>query len=330
MTRAVRAADAGDRMGAGATGPGFSTAELMVCAGARVLQDGQVAVLGLGIPQVAGALAQRTHAPALTVLNELGIMDPRPVEWGVGNADPRHWYRASVASSFLDVMGMVLHRGLVDVGFLGALEVDAYGNANATEVPRDDGEAAAEGTGPGASGPSHGPGSPADHDPDQVFPALLGRGRGHGPGSPGDAGFRSGPSGPRGVRRFGGGGGANDIASLARQTVLIVRHEKRKLVERVHHCTNPGFLTGGDARQQAGLRGGGPAWVLTDLCVFGFEPATKRMQVHSIHPGVSKEALQEHTGFALDLSHPIPITPEPTPEELRLIREVIDPHRRYT
>ncbi len=250
----------------------FSTSELMVTAGARVLRDRQVVVLGLGIPQVAGSLAQLTHAPRLTVLNEIGLVDPHPVEFGMGNADPRHWYRSAFFGGFVDVMGAILHRGLVDVGFLGALEVDRFGNANATEVPRDEG----------------------------------------------------------GVRRFGGGGGANDVASLAKATVIIIRHEPRKLVERVHHNTNPGFLSGGDARERAGLRGDGPLRVLTDKCVFGFDETTKEIAVLSVHPGVSHAELQESTGFRLEIAPDCPTTPPPTPEELRLIREVIDPERRYT
>lgn len=251
---------------------GFSASEVMVVAGARVLQDGQIAVVGLGIPQVAAGLAQLTHAPNLTLLNEIGLADPHPVEFGMGNADPRHWYRASVFSSFIDIMGMVLHRGLVDVGFLGALEVDMFGNANATQVPREGG----------------------------------------------------------GIRRFGGGGGANDIASHARATVLIVRHERRKLVERVSHITNPGFLDGGASRRNAGLRGGGPVRVLTDKCIFGSDPERGRLKLLSIHPGVSPDELRDCTGFPLEIPPDCPTTPPPTPEELRLIREVVDPDRRYT
>ena len=244
----------------------------MVAAGARELCDGELAVVGLGIPQVAAALAQMTHAPRLRVLNEIGLADPHPIEFGVGNADPRHWYGSSVFSGFVDIMGMVLHRGLVDVGFLGALEVDVFGNANATEVPR-----------------------PED-----------------------------------GVRRFGGGGGANDIASLARATILIVRHEPHKLVERVNHVTNPGFLQGGRTREATGLRGGGPRTVLTDKAVFGFDPESRRLRLQSIHPGVSHEDLRASTGFPLDIPSHVPTTPPPSDAELRLIREQIDPQRRYT
>src|SRR5712692_8958614 len=109
----------------------------MVAAGSRELKDGQVVFAGLGIPQLAVHLAQRTHAPHLRILNEIGLVDPHLIELGVGNADPRHWYGATVFSGFLDIVGMLLQRGMVDVGFLGALEVDQYGNNNSSEVPRE-------------------------------------------------------------------------------------------------------------------------------------------------------------------------------------------------
>ena len=251
--------------------PALTTSELMVAAGSRELRDGQLVFAGLGIPQLAVALAQRTHAPHLRVLNEIGLVDPHIVELGVGNADPRHWYRAAVFTSFLDIVGAVLHRGLVDVGFLGALEVDQYGNNNSSEVLRDDG----------------------------------------------------------GIRRFGGGGGANDIASHAKYTIIITRHERRKLVERLVHNTSPGFLSGGDARERAGLRGGGPRRVLTDKAVFGFDETTRRMKVLSIHPGVSHDDLRESTGFPLDIPADCPLTPPPSDEEVRLIREELDPTGMY-
>ena len=136
--------------------------------------------------------------------------------------------------------------------------------------------------------------------------------------------------GGTGVRRFGGGGGANDVASLAERTIIIVRHEPRKLVERVGHLTNPGFLGGGRSRREAGLRGSGPHRVLTDKCVFGFDERSGRLTVLSIHPGVSHDELRAATGFALDLAPGTPPTDAPTEQELRLIRNVVDPERRYT
>ncbi|HEX6513646.1 MAG TPA: CoA-transferase [Chloroflexota bacterium] len=250
----------------------YSTSELMVVAGARELRDGEVVVVGLGIPLLAAALAQRTHAPTLKALNELGVADPRPVEQGVGNADARLWFGAAFFGSFIDIMGTCLHRGVVDVGFLGALEVDQYGNSNTTEILNPDGS----------------------------------------------------------VRRFNGSGGANDMASNARRTIIIARHEKRKLVERVSHLTSPGFLAGGRSREEAGLPGGGPSRVLTDKAVLGFDDTTRRIKLLSIHPGVSHQELRDSTGFDLQIPSDCPTTPEPTPDQIRLIREELDPHRMYT
>jgi len=248
----------------------FSTSELMVVVGARELHDGEVAVVGLGIPLLAAALAQRTHAPTLKALNELGVADPRPIELGVGNADARLWFGAAFFGSFIDIMGTCLHRGVVDVGFLGALEVDQFGNSNTTEIRNPDGS----------------------------------------------------------LRRFNGSGGANDMASNARRTIIIARHEARKLVERVSHLTSPGFLSGGRARHEAGLRGGGPSRVLTDKAVLGFDESTGRMRLISIHPGVTHDDLRASTGFDLEISRDCAVTVAPTPEEVRLIRE-LDPHRLY-
>jgi hypothetical protein len=93
----------------------------MAVAGARELKDGEIVAVGLGLPVVASFLAKRTHAPRLTMLFELGVVDPEPVHQGVGLADPRVWYRAKILNSFVDMLGTVLHKGLVDVGFLGGV-----------------------------------------------------------------------------------------------------------------------------------------------------------------------------------------------------------------
>ncbi len=111
----------------------YTPFELMAAAGARELHDGEIVGVGLGLPVVASFLAKRTHAPNLTILLELGVVDPEPLEVGVdGLSDPRIWYRAKVHTSFADMLGSVLHKGLVDVGFLGGLEIDVYGNLNTT------------------------------------------------------------------------------------------------------------------------------------------------------------------------------------------------------
>jgi glutaconate CoA-transferase subunit B len=114
-----------------ATKPDYTSFELMAATGARQLKDGEIVAVGLGLPVVAAFLAKQTHAPNITIVLELGIVDPEPLTIGVdGLSDPRIWYRAKIHTSFVDMLGTVLHRGLVDVGFLGGLEIDTYGNLN--------------------------------------------------------------------------------------------------------------------------------------------------------------------------------------------------------
>ncbi len=248
----------------------YTPSELMAAAGARELGDRQVVAVGLGLPVVASFLAKLTHAPNMTILFELGVIDPEPIHTGVGLADPRVWYRANVLSSFVDILGTILHKGLVDVGFLGGLETDQYGNLNTT---------------------------------------LLGDPRGK-------------------FRHFVGSGGANDIASCARRTVIIMRHEVRKLKRAISFVTSPGYITGGDSRARAGLRGG-PSRVITDKAIFGFHPETKQMMLLSIHPGNTLDDVLGTMGFAPVVPEQVPYTESPTQEQLRLIREVIDPQRMY-
>jgi len=112
----------------------YTPSELMAVSGARELEDRQIVAVGVGLPMVASFLAKRTHAPDMTIVFEIGVIDPEPIHTGVGLADPRVWYRAKMLSGFADVLGSVLHRGRVDVGFLGGLEVDSFGNVNTTLV----------------------------------------------------------------------------------------------------------------------------------------------------------------------------------------------------
>ncbi|MCL4487449.1 MAG: hypothetical protein M1570_04885 [Chloroflexi bacterium] len=243
--------------------------EIMATAGARELKDGETIVVGLGLPQVAYVLAKRTHAPRLSALLEIGVTNMDPWDTPVGVADSRIFYRATCWSGFLDTLGMTLHRGLVDVGFLGALEVDRYGNINTTLLEEN-----------------------------------------------------------RHVRYFNGSGGGNDIASLAKRVIVITRHEKRKLPMAVAHITSPGF-PGGKSRAELGLRGGGPVRIITDKAILGFDPQTHAAILLSIHPGLTVREIQDNTGFPLEASEPLPRTLLPTAEELRLLREEIDPHRMY-
>ena len=128
--------------------------------------------------------------------------------------------------------------------------------------------------------------------------------------------------------RFSGSGGAADIACLARRTVVIAQHEKRRFPEHVDYVTSPGWLEGGDSRQQAGLRWGGPSVVVTTKAVLRFRPDSKEMFLASYHPGLSAQAVLDDTGFPLDASEAAE-TPPPSPEELEILRNHVDPERIF-
>ena len=244
--------------------------EIMAAAGARELRNGEIVVVGLGLPQIACVLARRTHAPNLTMLLEIGVVNMNPVDTPMGLADSRIFHRATCRSGVLDILGMNLHRGIVDVGFLGALEVDRFGNLNTT-----------------------------------LLKDVSGR-----------------------ERFFNGSGGGNDVASLAKRIIVILRHEKRKMPMALAYLTSPGFV-GGKSREELGLRGGGTFRVITDMAVLGFDVRTREACLLSVHPGIRADQVRENTGFPLQISEEVSVTPLPSAEELQLLREEIDPQGTY-
>jgi glutaconate CoA-transferase subunit B len=126
--------------------------------------------------------------------------------------------------------------------------------------------------------------------------------------------------------RLPGSGGANDLASFCWRTLIIMRHDSKKFVEQLDFLTSPGFLTGPGAREAAGLpKGTGPHRVITELAVLGFHPDSKRMMVVSLHPGKTLKQVQDATGFKLEAAAHLGVTLEPTSDELRLLREEVDP-----
>lgn len=129
--------------------------------------------------------------------------------------------------------------------------------------------------------------------------------------------------------RLPGSGGANDLGSLCWRTLIMTQHDPRRFVEKLDFVTTPGYLTGPGAREAAGLpRGTGPYRVITNLAVMGFAEDTCRMQVLSLHPGVTLADVQAATGFELPAAcDPLPVTPPPSDEQLEILRNDVDPHR---
>src|SRR5262249_44686025 len=128
--------------------------------------------------------------------------------------------------------------------------------------------------------------------------------------------------------RFPGSGGANDLASLCWRVLVVTNHDRRRFVEKLDFLTTPGYLTGpGPPHAPAPPPGTGPFRVITDLGVLGYHEATRRMEVLSLHPGVTFARVQENTGFALTAREPLLTTAPPSADELRILRDEVDPHR---
>jgi glutaconate CoA-transferase subunit B len=137
-----------------------------------------------------------------------------------------------------------------------------------------------------------------------------------------------GPNPRRPSVRFSGSGGACDIACLARRTIIIAKHEKRRFPERVDYITSPGWLEGGTTRQRSGLPWGGPSTVVTTMGVMRFRTDSKEIYLASYHPGLKARAVAEATGFALDIREAEETIP-PAEEELRILRDEVDPEKIF-
>jgi glutaconate CoA-transferase subunit B len=248
----------------------FSPGELMVAAAAREIRDAELVFVGMRLPMIAFALAKRTHAPRATGLFENGIIRDEPASallYTMG--DPPNLFQATFCGDMISVMSL-LQQGRVNVGFLGAAEIDRFGNLNTTWGSRN------------------------------------------------------------GQRvRLPGSGGACDIACLAQRTVVILTHDRERLVARVGHITSPGNGSGGAWRRAQGLPAcSGPSAIITTMGVMRFGEDGEAY-LASIHPGILLEEVLSRTGWELRVADDLKVTPEPSEEELAAIRE-IDPSHFWT
>lgn len=261
-------------MSADPTAPDFSAAEMMIVAAARELAGQRVCFVGVGLPNIAVNLAKLTVATDLELVYEAGVFGARPARLPLSIGDPTIVTRATAVTSMFELFGFYLQGGLIDVGFLGAAQIDRFGNINSTVIG------------------------------DYAHPKT----------------------------RLPGSGGACEIAINAREVFVIMRQSKRSFVERIDFRTSPGNLSGEDGariRREQGWLGAGPSVVITDLGVYHFGPEGE-MRLDSLHPGVSLDDVQEQMAWQPNVAEHLAETAPPTSEELRLVREVLDPEGVYT
>jgi glutaconate CoA-transferase subunit B len=130
--------------------------------------------------------------------------------------------------------------------------------------------------------------------------------------------------------RLPGSGGGNDFGSHCWRTIAIMRHDKRRFLEKIDFITTPGYLSGPGAREAAGLAPGtGPYRVVSNLGVMGFHSESKRMILLATQPGVTIDQVRENTGFELLVADEVKANPAPSAEELRILRDEVDRDRLY-
>jgi glutaconate CoA-transferase, subunit B len=127
--------------------------------------------------------------------------------------------------------------------------------------------------------------------------------------------------------RLPGSGGACEIAVHARKVLVIAPQTRRSFPERVDFVTSPGFVDGADARARLGMPGGGPAMVITDLGCYRFERG--EMTLASLHPGVTLEQVRANLGWEPRVAMDLATTEPPSAEEMRVLREEVDPSHLY-
>ena len=244
----------------------YNPTELLAYVAAGMLEDNKSVFVGTGLPMIAAMLAQRSHAPNLLIIFEAGGIGPQVPVLPISVGDSRTFYRAVAASSMHDVMS-ASQAGYLDYGFLGAAQIDPYGNLNTTVI--------------------------GEWDRPKV--------------------------------RLPGSGGANDVGSLCWRTIIVMRQDKRRFVERLDFLTTPGYLNGPGARERAGLpTNSGPYRVITQLGVYGFDEQSRRMTLLATHPGVTVDDVQANSGFELAVPDEVATTDLPSPQVRRILRE-IDP-----
>ena len=235
---------------------GFSASEMMIVAAARELTGQRVCFVGVGLPNIAVNLAKRTVAPDLELVYEAGVFGALPARLPLSIGDPTIVTGATAVTSMFELFGFYLQRGLIDVGFLGAAQIDRRGNINTTVIG------------------------------DYATPRT----------------------------RLPGSGGACEIAIHARQVFVIMRQSPRSFVERLDFRTSVGDRV---------------AVVVTDLGIYHRDDDGE-LCLRSLHPGVTLEQVRGAMAWEPGVTGMLAETPAPTADELRLIRDELDPEGVYT
>lgn len=242
----------------------FTSSEMMTIAASRMLKNGQVCFVGIGQPSAAANLARLTNTPDIVLIYESGTIGTKPDVLPLSIGDGELAETADTVVSVPEMFRYWLQGGHIDIGFLGAAQIDKYANINTTVI--------------------------GDYNDPKV--------------------------------RLPGAGGAPEISTNCKEILIILKQNKRAFVESMSFITSPGYLSGGDSREKAGLTNKGPVAVITDLGILEPDPVTKELVMTHLHEGVTVEQVRENTGWDIKISPDLKVTPLPTSNELEVLRDL--------
>ncbi len=246
------------------TETGFTPDEMMTIAAARVMRNDDVCFVGIGAPSAACNVARLTHAPDITLIYESGTIGTTPDILPLSIGDGELCETALTTVSVPEMFRYWLQGGRVSVGFLGAAQLDRFGNINTTVIG------------------------------DYAHPKT----------------------------RLPGGGGAPEIASSSGQIYITMKQSLRGMVDKIDFFTSFGHGTGGDHRQRMGIKTAGPTLLITDLAIWKPDPETKEFTVVSLHPGVTRQQVQDTCGWQVSFLEELGETPPPDERELTTLRQL--------
>ncbi len=236
--------------------------ELMTIAAARLLWNRCVCFVGIGLPSAACNLARLTHAPDIVLIYESGTIGTRPNVLPLSIGDGELAETAACVVSLPEIFSHYLQAGRVDVGFLGAAQIDRYGNLNSTVIGAYD--------------------------------------------TP--------------LTRLPGAGGAQEIASHARQTFVMLKASPRSFVERLDFRTSAGYLEGSGARARSGAPGGGPRAVITDFGLLTPHAQSEELQLSALFADASIDEARNAVSWPLAVADRLETIAPPNTDELLALR----------
>ena len=242
----------------------FTPDEMMTIAAAHALKNDDVCFVGIGAPSAACNVARLTHAPDITLIYESGTIGTAPDVLPLSIGDGELCDTAVTTVGVPEMFRYWLQGGRITIGFLGAAQLDRFGNINTTVIG------------------------------DYAHPKT----------------------------RLPGGGGAPEIAGSSREIFITMKQSLRGMVDKIDFFTSFGHGEGGDHRQRLGIETKGPTLLITDLAIWRPDPETKEFTVVSLHPGVSKDDVQQTCGWTVKFAEHMEETPPPTDLELTTLRDL--------